>query len=424
MSANALVRAARPGYTLAMLLDLKIAKASLSAHKLRAVLAMLGVFLGALSFNGVQHVSQAMYKNAEAEAEKLGPGLFAALAGQVRFTQGGGARGQDAQRNFTVADAQALADGVPGVLALAPFYQSAMPIRSAGVTVTTQLVGTWPQYQQVRSFRVDMGRFLTEEDVRDMARVVVLGRKIAERLFGAPEAALGREVQVFRARFIVVGVMEAKGRDLTGTDQDEQTFVPLSTFLRRAANQTWITGAYLKLAEGADIAQTREAAGMVLRLRHHLGGGKADDFSLLTPADAMQLRREALDLVQTLGLITSLISFAVGAMGILSIMVLMVQARRMEIGIRRAVGGSRGRIMRQFLLEAGIMAGLGGTLGVLASLGLVEAVCALAGFPYVLLPGFSLGVMAGSVLLGLAAGAYPARQAAGIEILNVLSSQG
>jgi len=403
-----------------MLLDLKIALSSLSAHKLRAILAMLGVFLGALSFNGVQHVSEAMYKNAEAEAEKLGPGLFAALTGQVRFTHAD-ARSQDRQRTFTVQDAQALADGVPGVLALAPFHSSTMPIRSGANTVNTQMVGTWPQYAQVRNFQADIGRFLMEADVRDMNRVVVLGRKIAERLFGTPEAALGREVQVFRARFTVVGVMEAKGRDLTGTDQDEQTFLPLTTFLRRAANQTWITGTYLKLAEGVDIDQVREAAAGILRRRHHLEG-KKDDFSLLTPADAMQLRREALDLVQTLGLITSIISFAVGAMGILSIMVLMVQARRMEIGIRRAVGGSRGHITRQFLLEAGIMAGVGGSAGVLASLALVEGVCALAGFPYVFEPVFSLATMVGSVLLGLAAGAYPARQAAQIEILKVLSA--
>lgn len=406
-----------------LLLDLKIARNSLTAHKLRAVLAMLGVFLGALSFCGVQHVSQAMYKNAEAEADKLGPGLFAVLAGQVRFTHGGGTRAQDTQRNFTVADARALADGVPGALMLAPFYQSNMPVRAGDVTVTTQMVGTWPRYREVRSFHAALGRFITDEDERDMARVVVLGRKIAQRLFGTAEAAMGREVLVFRARFTVVGVMEAKGRDLNGTDQDEQTFLPLSTFLRRAANQTWISGAYLKLAEGADIAAARDAVAQVLRRRHHLQG-RADDFSTMTPADAMQLRREALDLVQTLGLITSLISFAVGALGILSIMVLMVQARRTEIGIRRAVGGSRGRIMRQFLLEAGIMAGIGGSLGVLAGLGLTAAVCALAGFPYVLLPGFSLAVMAGSVVLGLAAGAYPAKQAADIEILAVLAPQG
>ncbi|MBI5520132.1 MAG: ABC transporter permease [Desulfovibrio sp.] len=404
-----------------MLLDLKIALASLSAHKLRAVLAMLGVFLGALSFNGVEHVAAAMYKNAEAEAEKLGPGLFAALAGQVRFTRDGGARNPGSQRTFTVQDARALEGGVPGVLGMAPFFSGTMPIRSGATTVTTQMVGTWPSYAGIRSFQPEYGRFLVDQDVEDMERVAVLGRKIAERLFGAPEAALGQEVQVFRARFRVVGVMEAKGRDLTGTDQDEQTFLPLTTFLRRAANQTWITGAYLKLAEGSDIAQVKAAAGAILRERHHLEG-KKDDFSLLTPSDAMQLRKEALDLVQTLGLITSIISFAVGAMGILSIMVLMVQARRTEIGIRRAVGGSRGHITRQFLLEAGIMAGTGGACGVAASIALVELVCALAGFPYVFEPVFSLGTLVGSVLLGLGAGAYPARQAAGIEILDVLSA--
>lgn len=404
-----------------MLLDLKIALSSLAAHKLRAVLAMLGVFLGALSFNGVQHVAEAMYKGAEAEADKLGPGLFAAMAGQVRFTRDGGARAKGVQRTFTVQDARALQAGVPGALELAPFLTSAMPIRAQGVTVTTQMVGTWPDYVVIRSFQPAHGRFITASDVADMERVVVLGNKIAERLFGVPELAVGREVQVFKARFIVVGVMEAKGRDLTGTDQDEQTFLPLSTFMRRAANQTWITGAYMRLAEGADVDQAKAAASAILRARHHLAG-KKDDFSLLTPSDAMQLRREALDLVQTLGAITSVISFAVGAMGILSIMVLMVQARRTEIGIRRAVGGSRGQITRQFLLEAGIMSGVGGAFGVAGSLLLVWLVCALAGFPYVFEPVFTATTLAGSVLLGLAAGAYPARQAAAIEILDVLSA--
>lgn len=405
-----------------MLLDLKIALASLSAHKLRAVLAMLGVFLGALSFNGVQHVAEAMYKNAEAEAAKLGPNLFAAMAGQVRFSKGGGsARFSGFVRNFTVPDAEALAGGVPGVLGFAPYFSGTMPISFGATTVTTQILATWPAYVDIRSFRPDLGRFVTQKDVEDKDKVVVLGRKIAERLFGRPEAAVGQEVHIFRARFMVVGVMEAKGRDLTGSDQDEQTFLPLSTYMRRAANQTYISGVYLHLAEGADLEQVRSAATAILRQRHHLEG-KKDDFSLLTAADSMQLRREALDLVQTLGVITSTISFAVGGMGILSIMVLMVQARRMEIGIRRAVGGSRRDIVRQFLLEAGLMAGVGGALGAAASVGLVQIVCALASFPYVFDPVLTLGTLAGSVLLGLAAGSYPARQAARIEILDVLSS--
>ncbi len=405
-----------------MLLDLKIALASLAAHKLRAVLAMLGVFLGALAFNGVEHVAEAMYKNAEAEAAKLGPNLFAVMAGSVRFTRdGSAARFAGSVSTFTVADAQAVAGGVPSVLDHAPYVSSTRPIRSGNTTVTTQILATYPAYTSIRSFNPAYGRFITEADLMDMERIVVLGSKIAERLFGGSEAALGREVFIFRARFTVVGVMESKGRDITGADQDEQTFMPLSTYMRRASNQTWISGVYLHLDERADLDRVRQATADILRARHHLEG-KKDDFSMLTPADSMQLRKEALDLVQTLGAITSTISFAVGGMGILSIMVLMVQARRMEIGIRRAVGGSRGHITRQFLLEAGIMAGTGGALGVAASLGLVQIVCALAGFPHVILVRFSLATLFGSVLLGLLAGAYPARQAAHIEILDVLRS--
>ncbi|MDO9083357.1 MAG: ABC transporter permease, partial [Humidesulfovibrio sp.] len=256
-----------------MLLDLKIALASLAAHKLRAVLAMLGVFLGALAFNGVQHVADAMYKNAEAEAEKLGPNLFAAMAGQVRFSKAGGAaRFSGFVRNFTVPDAEALAGGVPGVLAAAPYFTGTMPIRTGATTVTTQIMATWPAYTEIRSFRPELGRFVTTADVDDKEKVVVLGRKIAERLFGRPEAALGQEVLIYRARFSVVGVMEAKGRDLTGADQDEQTFVPLSTYMRRMANQTFISGVYLRLAEGADLGRVKEAATAILRARHHLEG--------------------------------------------------------------------------------------------------------------------------------------------------------
>jgi hypothetical protein len=271
-----------------------------------------------------------------------------------------------------------------------------MPIRSAGVTVTTQMVGTWPDYPQIRSFQPAHGRFLTRADVEGMERVVVLGNTIAERLFGGAEQALGREVQVFRARFRVVGVMEPKGRDLTGTDQDEQTFLPLSTYMRRAANQTWISGAYLRLAEGADVELAREAARRIMRQRHHLEG-KKDDFSVLTPADAMELRREALDLVQTLGAITSVISFAVGAMGILSIMVLMVQARRMEIGIRRAVGGSRGQIIRQFLLGGGHHGWhAAGCSAWRPHMFWWRLLCArVAGFPYVFEPLFTLATLGG-----------------------------
>lgn len=405
-----------------MFLNLRLAFSSLSAHKLRAVLAMIGVFLGALAFTGVQAVSQSMVLGAQQEAEKLGPNLMAAVAGQVRFTRSGNMRSQDFVRNFTVSDARALMAGVPSVVSGTPFISTTMDIRAEGTTVTGRLMAVWPQYVQVRSFRPDEGRFFTEAELRNREKVVVLGRKIAERLFRRPRAALGKQVFFYRASFRVVGVMEAKGRDLSGEDQDEQVFLPLTTYMRRAANQDWISGVFLNLADGGNRELALQAAKDILRRRHRIAPGQEDDFSVLTSADAIKLQRQALDLVQTLGLITSSVSFAVGGLGILSIMILIVRARRVEIGIRRAVGGRRSDIVRQFLFEAGLMSGSGGALGVLAAAGLAAVVCRFADLPLALDPMLFGGTLLGSVLLGLVAGSYPARQAAQIEILDVLKS--
>ena len=135
--------------------------------------------------------------------------------------------------------------------------------------------------------------------------MVVLGRKIADRLFGSPEAAVGQEVFFFRAAFRVIGVMEEKGRDLAGDDQDEQVLMPLSTYMRRAANQDWINGSYMQLAPGVDGEALKESAAAILRKRHKIEPGEKDDFSVITAKETIKLQKQALDLVFTLGVISS-----------------------------------------------------------------------------------------------------------------------
>lgn len=404
-----------------MPLTLRIALRSLAAHKLRAVLAMLGVFLGALALTGVQHVSQAMVRQAELEAEKLGPNLFMARSGQIRFRRSGGAgvTGENVV-TFTPADARALAEGLPGVLQWTPFVVRTIPVRADGVTTTCQLVGAQASYPDVRGFHPEFGRFFTALEVEDREMVVVLGRAIAERLFGRAEDAVGRQAFFFRAMVRVVGVMEAKGADITGANQDEQVFTPITTYMRRLANQDWITGVYVQLAPDADPEAAKEAGAALLRSRRPAAPGQRDDFSVITARDTIRLQRQALDLVGTLGLISSSVSFAVGGLGILSIMILMVRMRRLEIGVRRAIGARRRDIVRQFLLEAGLMSAAGGSLGVLAALALLTVVYSLAGFPWVFDPLLIALAPLGSALLGVASGAYPAWQASRVEILDVL----
>lgn len=403
-------------------LNLRIALSSLAAHKWRAILAMLGVFLGALAFTGVQHVSKIMVRQAEMETEKLGPNLYAVMAGQIRFRRSGSVRVSGNSRTFSLGDARAIIDGVPSVMEGAPFVSTNMQVRGGGNAVTAKILATWPNYQEIRSFYADVGRFFHWKDVESRAKVCVLGRTVAERLFDDPAKALGQIVYIYRASFRVVGIMEEKGADLSGEDQDEYLFMPLTTFMRRASNQDWISGVFLRLSKDAGVDLVGESAAAIMRERHNIGEGKEDDFSTMSPKDAVKLQKQALDLMTTLGGISSTISFAVGGMGILSIMILVVRARRIEIGVRRAVGGRRRDIIRQFLFESGLMAGIGGLFGVIVTVALITIGCSLADLPIIIDPGNLLLTLVGSCVLGIAAGAYPAWQAANIEILDVLKN--
>ncbi|WP_457572642.1 ABC transporter permease [Desulfovulcanus sp.] len=405
---------------MSLLLSLKIALSSLRNYKLRAVLAVLGIFLGSLAFTGVQHISKALVRKAELETEKLGPNLFMVVSGTLRFHRSGRTTISRQAHNFTLTDVQALANGLPGVLNYTPFIRQTMPIKFKQNKITCQIVAAWPNYPKVRSFWPEIGRFFDTRELEQRAKVCVLGAKIAQRLFGSKEKALGKDVFFFRAACRVIGVMEEKGSDITGTDQDEQVFVPLTTYMRRFANQSWVSGVYFSLSKGTDQNVIKEDVTTIMRLRHRINSGEQDDFSALTARDTIRLQKQALDLVKTLGLISSSISFAVGGIGVLSIMILLVRMRRLEIGVRRAMGARKKDIVQQFLFEAATLSTIGGLLGVSLSLVLVYLVTILGEFPFVFDPEVFLGTLLGSMLLGIGSGAYPAWLASKVEVLTVL----
>ncbi|UIJ37580.1 ABC transporter permease [Desulfobaculum bizertense] len=406
-----------------MHLSLRIALSSLRTHKLRTILAMLGVFLGALALTGVQHMSTAMVRKAEIEIEKLGPDLFMARSGRIRWRRSG-AKVKNTASNFTIADAKALENGMPSALSAAPFTQVTMQVHAGATKIPSVLIGSTPAFEFIRNATPRIGRFFNEQELETRAMVCVLGSKIAGRLFGSPDLALGKTVLYYRARLRVIGVMPARGGDIVGTDQDEQVFVPLSTYMRRMANVDNITGVYIQLAKGSDFEAAKQQATRILRYRHRIKVGQLDDFAVLTARDTISLQTQALDLVSVLGLLSSTVSFAVGGLGILSIMILLVRSRRMEIGIRRAVGARRSDIIFQFLLEAGVLSGVGGFFGVLVALLLVSFVYVIGGFPFVYRPILMVGILLGSVLLGVLAGVYPAWQASRYEVLDILRSEG
>ena len=401
--------------------SLLIALRALGVHKVRTILAMLGIFLGALALTGVLHISNSLTLKAELETAKFGPNLVQATAGQLRFRPGGGVgSGRDLVTTFNIADAMFLIHKITAVDSGVPYVMATKTIRAGSANISCNLVATWPEYSEVRASSTAYGRFITDLDDVDRAKVCVLGSAIADRLFKDRQGAVGRTVYIQQTALTVVGVMEEKGQDVSGNNVDELVFVPLSTYMRRLANIDWISGVYLNMRPGVDIDAVSEDMRKILRQRHYIAPGAKDDFFVFSAKEATQMQQEALGLVWTLGLLSSSVSFAVGALGILSIMILMVRTRRLEIGIRRAVGASRRQIMQQFLTEAGLMSGVGGIFGVVSALGLISLAYAVGDLPYIYNPVLALGVCAAATLLGVAAGAYPAWQASRGDILEIL----
>ncbi|MDR2825931.1 MAG: ABC transporter permease [Deltaproteobacteria bacterium] len=433
-----------------------IAFKALDAHRLRSILAILGIFLGTLVLTAITHIGSSMLLQADEETQKLGPNLVQVRAGRVRFARtntntnasasasagtssntstsasaktvtGSGSSGGSIT-TITLDDAEAVAKGVAQIERLTSYIAGARGIRAGAVKSTCQLLGVQSNYNDVRSLELFDGRFISRVDDQNLALTAVLGYSIAERLFGAAALVsnqiVGQVVFFNDARVEVVGIIKEKGSDLGGTSFDEQVYVPLRSYMRRLTNTDRISGFYLNLYPSSDTGQVKQIITRLLRERHKIGTGVRDDFSVYSSEDAAKLRNDTLELIRSLGVLSAGISFTVGGLGIFSIMILLVRSRKVEIGIRRAVGASRKVIIRQFLMEAGLMSGVGGILGVTLALVLVSLVYNFAAMPFVYEPFFCILAATASVLVGVVAGAWPAWQASKVEVLAALKSWG
>jgi putative ABC transport system permease protein len=247
-----------------------------------------------------------------------------------------------------------------------------------GQNINTVMVGTEPSFQQVSNFYVDEGRFLSDDDIEKKSLVVVLGRDVANKVFGSKDP-LGESVRIFAGvssrfgigfNFTVVGIMETRGGTST-TNEDNQIFVPLPSFqarlpqgFRDARGRTNIDQINIKLAEGADEEAVKIDVAAILRRSRNIQQGAEDDFQIQSQKDVLSTATEVERSLQVLVVSIALISLIVGGIGIMNIMLVSVTERTREIGIRKAVGARRFDILLQFLLEALVVTLVGGMIGV------------------------------------------------------------
>jgi putative ABC transport system permease protein len=400
---------------------LRVVFRTIAKQKMRTALAMLGVFLGSFMLTLVLHLSASLGIKVDEETQRLGSNIVEASAGRYFFPRGGVNRaGGNKAATFSLGDVVAVRQSLAGAKSVVPYTLGSLRM-SYGRNVTTRpVVATNSFFPGVRHIALAHGRFFSEQEYIKEEKVCVIGYEVAQILFPISRDAVGKLLKLNNTSLLIVGVMEEKGQDASGINVDEQVYVPLSTYIRRIVKQDHISGVWIQASSRLVKQETLQSTQQLLRTRRHLPVRIPDDFTVSISEQANAMQEQALELVVTLGALGASISFAIGTLGIFSMMTLIVRSRMVEIGLRRAVGATRGDIIRQFLLESMFLAGGGGIAGIILALLLLSLPYAAGALPLYYSPNTSGLVFGASLGCGLFAGLHPAIKAVNIDILHVL----
>ncbi len=406
--------------------SIRIALGGLAANKMRSALTMLGIIIGVGAVITLLSVGQGVEAYVTGQFQSIGSNLLFVMPGSLENSGPPGS--QQARANLTYADAKAIADplAVPDVIAVAAKVYRFAPVVYGNEAPTTQIAGVTPNYPEVRNFYVELGRFISEDDVVGNARVAVLGQTVVEKLFGDNVYPLGQTIKINKIPFRVIGVMEEKGGSAFG-DEDDVVFVPLTTAQVRLFPDRTVSGEYrlsVIYAQVIDEDHIDTAADQItelLRQRHGITYQDDDDFSIISQADIISIFGEITRILTIfLGSVAG-ISLLVGGIGIMNIMLVSVTERTREIGIRKAVGAKRRDILMQFLIEAMVMSLIGGFIGILLGWGGSALLGKLVkGLNTLVTPGAVLLSTGFSAAVGLFFGIYPATRAAWLHPIEAL----
>lgn len=393
---------------------LSLSVEALLAHRLRYGLSMLAIAVGVFAVVAMSSLGQGTRRYIEAQASTFGTSVISVNPGKVSTQGFPGAMGGSA-RKLTLDDARALAR-LPGVVAATPYAGGSGELEYGHRTRRVLVMGVGGRMPEAWSMRVAAGRFLPDEDWERRSEVTVLGPRAARELFGE-QSPLGHTVRIARARFRVIGIMESKGQ-MFGVDLDDVAYVPVANaitlFNRPELSEVDLLAASI---EGSRRLAARARALMIDRHRD-------EDVTVVTQADAMKMVGSILSVVT--GTVTGIaaVSLLVGAIGIFTVLWMVVQERVAEIGLVKALGATRDQVLRWYLCEAALTAVAGGLAGLLVGAGaaalLARAVPAIEAYTP---PGVAMLALGMALTAGLVAGIVPALRAAGLDPIEALRAE-
>ena len=396
---------------------------AMSANRLRTFLTMLGMVIGVGAVILMMAIGEGAQQSIKRSIDSMGSNLFVILSGSSSTS--GSRSGSGNSSALNINDANAVGD-LEDIAAIAPISTGNAQIIFSGNNWNTSIIGTSPTYFSIRGWNVDSGELFSDADIRSANRVALIGKTVAENLFGDDIDPIGKTIRIKKSPFMILGVLESKGQSFDGRDQDDTIIVPITTAQRKLFGNQIPGSVRMIMAQAKSekyMGVAEDAINDLIRQRHNIRENAESDFSVRNlTAMAKTASETAKTMSMLLGAIAS-ISLLVGGIGIMNIMLVSVTERTREIGIRMAIGAREKDILLQFLLEACVISIVGCVIGVGLGLGGAMLVKKMVGAE--ILISMQSIVLAFSVAasVGVFFGYYPASKAAKLHPIEALRYQ-
>jgi putative ABC transport system permease protein len=405
-----------------ILAALRSAWRALATNLMRSVLTMLGIIIGVAAVITTIAIGNGAQQRVAEQIKGLGSNIILVLPGAQ--TSGGVRLGAQTGQALTEEDAQAIAREVAEVQVAAPTQRTGVQVVAGNANWATSAFGMTPDFLEARDWPLASGRNFEPGEVSGSGKVAIIGQTVAFQLFGEADP-IDQVIRVKKLPLTIVGVLERKGQNSFGQDQDDVVMLPISTYRNRVQGQAGgklkrVGAINVKVREGQSMKAAEDGIRDLLRQRHRLQPGSDDDFGIRNLTEVLRAQEAASRVLALLLATVAGVSLVVGGIGIMNIMLVSVTERTREIGLRMAVGARSRDILAQFLIEAVTLSLVGGLIGIAIGAAATWAVATFAGWQVAIDAGAIALAVGFSAAVGVFFGFYPARRAAALQPIQAL----
>ena len=397
---------------------IKIALRALANNKLRGFLTMLGIIIGVASVITMLAIGQGSKRSIQAQISEMGSNMIMIHPGAD--VRGGVRQDASAMETLKLEDYQNIVDETRYVSAVSPSVNSSGQAIYGANNAPTTVYGISPDYLEIRRYKVGDGDMFTEQDIQTAAKVCVVGKTVVDNLFTGGENPVGKVIRFQKLPFRIVGVLESKGYNSMGMDQDDLILAPYTTIQKKVLAITHLQSITCSALKEEYTDQAIDEITEILRRNHKLKESDDDDFTIRSQQELSTMLTSTTDMMTVLLAAVAGISLLVGGIGIMNIMYVSVTERTREIGLRMSIGAKGIDILAQFLIESILISVTGGLIGVVLGVGAALVVNAVAHFPIYIQPWSVVLSFAVCTVTGVFFGWYPAKKAAQLDPIEAI----